>query len=325
MRTPTPQSTFRPAWGLGNPHAQTIWPSLFRLPHPLPTTREVWQGPDGPIDVVLGPHSPAQPGVLLLHGLEGSARSPYLQGLMAAVHAADWNVAILEFRSCGPSLPAVPQLYHSGKTDEIAFAVATLCQRWQSAIAVCGFSLGGNALLKWLAEAPAPRAVRAAVGVSVPFDLSACADALDGPGFFARIYRRHFLRSLKRKALQTAARHAVPFTPQTVRKLHTLRAFDDQVTAPLFGFASAADYYARNSSCQFLAAISVPTLLVAAADDPFIPPSVLPYEVASANPALTLRVWEKGGHTGFMAGRPGRLRYEVDAWAVDFLRPHLEP
>lgn len=318
-------ASFRPAFGLANAHAQTIWPSKFRRIKHLPVVQAAWPRPEGGVvDMVLRPLRPGRPGVLLLHGLEGSGQSNYLRGMMAAVDEAGYNVAALEFHSCGPSQPYSPQLYHSGRTDEIAFAVNQLRTFWRDQpIAACGFSLGGNALLKYLGEQQEETPVVAAVAISVPFDLAACARSLDAPGFFAKTYRNHFLKSLRRKAIETAARFPVPFTEAQVNACGTLRAFDDLVTAPLFGFASAEDYWARNSSAAFVARVRRPTLLICAADDPFIPETALPREAIAQNPHLQLVVSGKGGHAGFLHGPPWRLRYWSEFAALAFLQQHL--
>lgn len=309
---------FRPAWGLGNRHVQTIWPAVIRRRIFQSVHREVWTGPDGhAVDLVLLPERPAQPGVLLLHGLEGSYASSYIQGMLLALARAGYNGAVLEFRSCGPTEPQVPELYHSGKTDEIAFAVKQLQSRWGGApVAACGFSLGGNALIKWMGETGASCPLAAAVAISVPFDLAACARCLDGPGVLAWVYRERFLRSLKRKACRTARRHKLSFTDKQVMACKTLHAFDDLVTAPLFGFASAEDYWQRNSSRWFLPDVARPTLLVNAADDPFVPASCWPAEAVANNQNLSQRFTQTGGHTGFVAGSMIRPRYEAEAWAM---------
>ncbi|MDX2023580.1 MAG: alpha/beta fold hydrolase [Deltaproteobacteria bacterium] len=316
---------FRPAFGLANAHAQTIWPSKFRRVKHLPVVQAAWPRPQGGVvDMVLRPYKTSCPGVLLLHGLEGSARSNYLRGMMSAVDQAGYNVAALEFHSCGPSPPSSPQLYHSGRTDEIAFAISQLRTLWKGApLAACGFSLGGNALLKYLGETGDDAPLVAAVAISVPFDLAACARSLDGPGFFAKTYRNYFLKSLRRKAIEVAQRFSVPFSEEQVNACRTLRAFDDLVTAPLFGFASAEDYWARNSSAGFLAGIRRPALLLSAADDPFIPKSAIPRDVIAANPRLQLLLSHQGGHAGFLHGPPWRLRYWSESAALTFLQQKL--
>lgn len=315
-------SGFMPAFGLRNAHVQTIWPSLLRRPPRLQLERLALPRPDGEgvVDLVSLPLRPGAPGVLLLHGLEGSARSPYVRGLLAAVEAAGWNGAVLEFRSCGPSVLQSAVLYHSGKTDEIDAAVKHLQDRWPDVpLAACGFSLGGNALLKWMAERAESCPLVAAVAVSVPFDLAACAARLDGETFFSRLYRKHFLRSLKLKAVHVATRFPTPFTAEAVRACRTFREFDELVTAPLFGFASAEDYWARNSSAAYLSRVTVPTCLVSAKDDPFIPPTVIPMDAIEANPHLELHLYARGGHAGFLSGWPWRLRYHVEPTTLAFL------
>lgn len=318
---------FRPAMGLANAHAQTIWQSLFRRSTSLPVFREAWprRPPDvGVVDMLLLPFKPNRPGVLLLHGLEGSGDASYLRGMMAAVSHAGLNVAALEFHSCGPTPPSCPQLYHSGRTDEIAVAVERLMTLWSGQpIAACGFSLGGNALLKYLGERQDRSPLVAAVGISVPFDLAACAASLDAPGFFASVYRKRFLKSLRRKAIASAKAHEVPFTVEQVMACKSFRQFDDLVTAPLFGFANAADYWARNSSKPFLTRIVCPTLLISAEDDPFIPASALPRDINEHNPKVTLQVCAQGGHTGFMAGSAWNPHYWAESVAISFLKEQL--
>lgn len=317
--------SFRPAFGFANAHAQTIWPSKFRRVKHLPVVQAAWPRQNGGVvDVVLRPYKLGRPGVLLLHGLEGSAQSNYLRGMMAAVDKAGYNVAALEFHSCGPSPPSSAQLYHSGRTDEIAFVVTQVRSLWKDApLAACGFSLGGNALLKYLGEGHDDVPLAAAVAISVPFDLAACARSLDGPGFFAKTYRKHFLKSLRRKAVAVAARFPVPFSAAQVNACHTLRAFDDLVTAPLFGFADAEDYWARNSSAAFIPAIRRPTLLLSASDDPFIPESAIPREAIALNSHIQLVLSPQGGHAGFLHGPPWNLRYWSESAALAFLQQQL--
>jgi uncharacterized protein len=318
---------FVPTKGLANAHAQTIWPSLFRRSRSLPLIREAWPRrlPDvGVVDMALLPYKPNKPGVLLLHGLEGSADASYLRGMMAALDSAEFNVAALEFHSCGPSPPSSPQLYHSGRTDEIAVAVERLTALWPGQrMAACGFSLGGNALLKYLGERQDRSPLVAAVGISVPFDLEACAANLDAPGFFAGVYRKRFLKSLRRKAIEATKAFEVSFTADQVRECQSFRQFDDLVTAPMFGFANADDYWARNSSKPFLTRIVCPTLLISAEDDPFIPASSLPLDINEHNPKVRMELCQQGGHTGFMAGSPWKPDFWAESLTVAFLQEHL--
>lgn len=312
---------FAPARGLGNPHLQTVWASVFRPRAQVPLAHEVWDTHDADVlDVELLPHREDRPGLLVLHGLEGSSRAKYVRGLLAGAHARGWNGAALNFRSCGPTPHRHPRTYHSGFTDDLELAARRLAERW-GRLAVAGFSLGGNVTLKWLGERGADAPAIAAVAVSVPFDLGRAAKAIDAPGFWGWVYRERFLRSLRRKALAAHKRHGV-LDAGAVRATRSFAAFDGVVTAKLHGFRDADDYWTRSSSAQFIGAIRVPTLIVSAADDPIVPGDTIPHG-AAANPAIDLRVTPRGGHVGFVGGSLTSPRYLAEEWALAFLERHL--
>ncbi|HEY0711831.1 MAG TPA: alpha/beta fold hydrolase [Polyangia bacterium] len=294
--------------------------------------RERWQLPDGEhLHVHLLPARVGQPGVLVLHGLEGSANARYVRGVLARVEAAGWNGAAFDFRSCeAPDAdregagPLGRGLYHAGKTDDLGFAVGRLRERWgEVPFGVVGFSLGGNLLIKWLGEAGDGSPANAAVAVSVPFDLAACAAAIDAPGFWSRVYRERFLRSLRRKALRYAAAYPGAIDPVSVAACRTFAAYDDSVVARIFGFADATDYWSRCSARRFLPDVQRPTLLISGSDDPFVPPAAIPRDLIAANPRLTLALCEGGGHVGFVAGTPWRPRYAAEDLAMEFLERHF--
>jgi uncharacterized protein len=243
--------------------------------------------------------------------------------LLAAVDGLGWNAAAVSFRSCGPTPVVGRRLYHSGDTGDLPLLVERLRARWPGVpLGAVGFSMGGNILLKWLGEEGEGAPLDAGVAVSVPFDLAACAAALDGPGFFAAIYRRRFLRTLRRKALVLAARFPGALDAEAVRACDTFAGYDELVTAPLFGFASAADYWARCSSAAFLARIRRPVRLISAEDDPIVPGVTIPRAAIAANPQLDGRLLARGGHVGFVTGG-WRRAYAVDALALEFLAPRL--
>jgi predicted alpha/beta-fold hydrolase len=317
---------FTPARLLGHRHAQTIWPALFRRGGPPALHAECWPTADGEgLDVELLPDRPGRPGLLVLHGLEGSSRARYVRGLLAAVDRLGWNAAAISFRSCGPTPVQGRRLYHSGDTSDLPLVVERLRARWPGApLGAVGFSMGGNILLKWLGETGEGAPLAAAVAVSVPFDLGACATALDGPGFFAAIYRKRFLRTLRRKALAIAARFPGSIDAAAVRACHSFARYDDLVTAPLFGFASAADYWARCSSAAFLGRIRRPVRLISSEDDPIVPGATIPREAIAANPHLDGCLLNRGGHVGFVAGG-WRRTYAVDTLALEFLAARLSP
>ena len=297
---------FRPARLLGGAHRQTIAGRYLRRAAPPAFRRERIELPDGDfVDLDFPPAPrPDAPLVLLLHGLEGSARRGYALITYRELAARGLASVGLNFRSCSGEPNRAARLYHSGDTEDIRFIAALLRDRFPAVPrAAVGFSLGGNALLKFLGEEgeAAARWFCAAAAVSVPYDLSAGADALDGSRM-GRLYARLFVRSLVAKAEARAAQLGDRCDLERLRRARTLREFDDAATAPIHGFAGAADYYARSSSAAFLPRIRIPTLLLHAADDPFLPAAHFPHAQVRANPLLQAVLTERGGHVGFLAG-----------------------
>jgi predicted alpha/beta-fold hydrolase len=311
-----------PRWLRGG-HAQTVFGALARWPARLFTTRERWELPDGDfVDVDrLAPPAADAPLAVVCHGLEGSARSPYVGALLGELRARGAGGLALNFRGCSGELNRLARFYHSGETEDLALVIARLvAERPGRKLVLAGFSLGGNVVAKYLGERgdAVPAEVVAAAVVSVPFDLARCAAALDAPGVMARIYRERFLRQLRKKVLAKQAAHgAVDLA--AARRARTLRAFDDAVTAPLHGFAGAEDYWARSSSGPLLAGVRRPLLILAAEDDPFIPADVLPVAAARENPQLTLEVSPGGGHVAFVSGPPWAPRRHAERRVAEFL------
>jgi predicted alpha/beta-fold hydrolase len=232
------------------------------------------------------------------------------------------------FRGCGSAPNTARRFYHSGETADLEFAFSSLCRRWPaSPWFVVGISLGGNVLLKWLGERgdAVDERIRGAAAVSVPFDLEAGARKISRG--FARIYDRSFLRSLRRKALEKLRVYPDLFDRERLAGAQTVFDFDDAVTAPVHGFAGATDYYERSSSLAFLSAIRAPTLLLSAADDPFLPADVLEQaRVRSAgNPHLRIEFLTSGGHVGFVTGAwPWRARYFAEERVFRFFDAAME-
>ena len=192
---------------------------------------------------------------------------------------------------------------------------------------MCCVSLGGNVLLKWLGERgdTVSRRVKAAVAVSVPFDLERGSRFISRG--FSRVYERHFLRTLRRKAVTKLQRYPDLFDSVALSRARTLYEFDDVVTGPVHGFRDAHDYYTRSSSLHFLGQIRRPTLLLSARDDPFLPPSVLDEvaEIACENSCLTLEFTEGGGHVGFVHGSPWQPLYYAEHRVGEFLSFYVAP
>jgi uncharacterized protein len=299
--------SFSPAWWLPGAHAQTMWGKFFRFDEIKDTRVERLETPDG--DFVNLHHLDAPEGapvLLLLHGLEGSVRSHYIRGLLRAAKARGWRAQVLVFRSCGGELNRSRRSYHSGETTDLAFVLDHLQSTFPSVpVVVAGVSLGGNVLLKYLGERGqdiSPR-IKAAAAVSVPYDLARSSRFIDQG--FARVYQWNFLRSLRAKAMAKLEQHPDLFDAQRFGSARTMFEFDDLFTAPVHGFADAADYYARSSSIGWLETISIKTLLLSAVDDPFLPPQVLDEvsKKARHNPNLEIEFPAHGGHVGFVGGR----------------------
>ena len=314
---------YRPAWWLPGGHAQTLWGKFARRRDRPALEREELQLPDGDVIDLHILHAPrGAPRLLLLHGLEGTVASHYVGGIMKAAAAAGFGATLMVFRGCGSAPNKARRFYHSGETSDVAHVFSLLRQRApDSRWFAIGVSLGGNVLLKWLGECGSSSPLVAAVAISVPFDLEAGARKISHG--FARIYDRNFLRSLRRKALFKLDVFPDLFDRQAVLRAKNIFEFDEAVTAPVHGFADAPDYYRRSSSLGFLSRIRVPTLLLSAKDDPFLPRQVLDRVSSNAagNSALTVEFAESGGHVGFVAGKwPWRPRYYAEQRAVDFLR-----
>jgi predicted alpha/beta-fold hydrolase len=328
LARPAAVSAFRPAWWLPGPHLPTLWGKLARRTPPLPTVEERWRTPDDDWVAVHRLRAGAgAPRLLILHGLEGSARSHYARGLVAAAARRGWEAAVLQFRSCGGVLNEQPRFYHSGETTDAAFVVRRLIEEAPGVpLGIVGVSLGGNVMLKWLGEQgdALPDEVRAAAAISVPFDLGRGARHIDQG--FARVYQAHFLRSLRRKALAKLDRYPDLFDRAALERARSLADFDDVVTSRVHGFAGADDYYTRSSAIHFLHAIRRPTLLLSAIDDPFLPSTILDEvrAIVAENPALAAEFHPRGGHVGFVGGTaPWRPTYYAERRVLDFLAPNL--
>ena len=314
---------YSPAWWIPGGHLQTLWGKFFRRQAPAPTRLERWETPDGDfLELHRIDSPPGTPRVLLLHGLEGTIRSHYAQGLLNEAARRGWGADLLIFRSCGPELNRARRFYHSGETDDLSFVLDRVTKEYAgSPLALAGVSLGGNVLLKFLGERGSrlPPQVRAAAAVSVPFDLARSSKRINQG--FSRVYQRFFLGSLRGKALQKATRFPDLAPVERIRALRTLEGFDDLITGPLHGFRDAQDYYQRSSSLSFLERIRLKTLLLSAIDDPMLPPEVLTEvrKVADRNPALCLEFPTRGGHAGFVAGwRPWRPFYYAEYRVGEF-------
>ncbi len=313
---------FQPAWWCRGPHAQTLWARLARRLPDVALWRERLELPDGDfIDLDWTEHD-GGPIVIILHGLEGSSESPYARGLLRALQQRGWRGVVMHFRGCSGEPNRLPRSYHSGDIGDLAFFVDTLRRREpQTPLAVVGFSLGGNVLLKWLGKTGAVLPVRAAVAVSVPYVLSDAAARLQRG--FSRLYQWQLLRSLRRTVAEKRRRMELPLKIRNLSALKSFRDFDEYVTAPLHGFDGANHYYTVSSSRQYLRGIATPTLLLHAGDDPFMTESAIP-RLDELSEFVSLEVSPRGGHVGFVSGAwPWQPRYWLDERIPAYLDRYL--
>jgi predicted alpha/beta-fold hydrolase len=298
---------FASPWWLPGGHLQTIVPALL-APAAVTLRRERWDTPDGDfIDVDFGGDADARRLLVLFHGLEGCSDSHYARALAAHLPGTGWRLAIAHFRGCSGEPNRRPRAYHSGDSDEVNWILRRFSVSEPELHAV-GVSLGGNALLKWLGErgAQAGSIVRRAAAVSAPVDLAAAGDALDR-GLNRLLYTRMFLGSLRPKSLAKLELFPGLYDAARVRAARSFRQFDDTVTAPLHGFRDADHYWSEASSGPWLERIEVPTLVLNARNDPFLPEHALLAATRKAARSVVLEFPRTGGHAGFRAGPfPGR-------------------
>lgn len=289
-----------PFW-LPSGHLQTIIPAKVFAKPTVAFNRTRWTTPDNDfidLDFLAANQTLANnaPLLVLFHGLEGSSDSHYARALMQAVEQQKWAGVVVHFRGCSGEINSAPRFYHSGDAIEIDWILRRLHQQHPARqILVCGVSLGGNALLRWLGEQQASAAfVSAACAISAPLDLSAGGDVL-GRGF-NKIYTHVFLRTLKPKCEQKLAQFPHLFDRNRMMSAKNLYEFDNVITAPLHGYKNTEDYWHRASAKHILNDICVPTLVLNAQNDPFLPAQFLP---KTASKYVTLDYPKHGGHVGF--------------------------
>ncbi|MFT5452367.1 MAG: putative alpha/beta-fold hydrolase [Enterobacterales bacterium] len=323
------ESKYRPAWWLKNTHLQTIWSSQYRNIVKPKTSHQRIELADGDfIDIEwLEPQLSAlnTPILLLLHGLEGSIDSSYIQGLLKVSQTEPWNTVVMHFRGCGKETNRLPRSYHSGETEDLQEVLETIKSAHpDSKIMVAGFSLGGNVLLKYLGEKKDASLINYAAAISVPFLLGEASKRLDHG--FSKFYRDRLLAELKQKFIRNFETYSkkLKLSKQLLTEINTFYDFDDKITAPLHDFTGADDYYQRCSSRQYLIDIKTPTLILHSADDPFMTKEVIPTE-QELSESVTLELSAKGGHVGFVSGfLPWQAKYYIDERIPSWFKGQLK-
>ena len=270
------------------------------------------------------PRAWEHPTLIALHGLNGSSDAHYMRGLAAKAFGRGLNVIRLNQRNCGDTERLSAGLFHSGLTADAAHVVHELSTiDGLPAIAVAGYSLGGNLALKLAAEygTHPPATLRAVAAVSPILEIGECVRALERPG--NGLYQWNFVRDLKRRMRRKERLRPGLFDLTKLGAIRTVREFDEAYTAPYFGFRGADDYYHRASAIRIIDRIAVPTLVITAEDDPFVPSQPFHDPKLAGNSHIDLRVCEHGGHCGFVGtSSTGNDGYWAEAQIVEFVLRH---
>ena len=322
------RTPFVPPPKLKNPHAQTlagtVIPRRFKavIENSEPRFFDTSPGVQVLAHCSWQENRTERPTLVILHGMEGSTESRYMLGTAEKALGAGFNAVRVNTRNCGGTEHLTTTLYHAGLTEDLRQIITELSERdGITELFIAGFSLGGNVVLKLAGEygAAAPRQLKGVVAVSPSIDLNASADAIELRSNL--IYNMRFVWSLRTRMRRKARLFPERYDESRLRGVWSIRKFDDVYTAPHSGFGNVANYYERASSLQFISRIIVPTLLVHAQDDPFIPFESFRHPDIETNPNVILLAPEQGGHVGFIsADREGEERFWAERMAVEFVR-----
>jgi predicted alpha/beta-fold hydrolase len=315
---PLLESRYKAPAYLFNKHLETIVPNSFRKLTALQYTRERLELPDGDfIDLDWLKHPQPKQILVVSHGLEGNSSRPYIAGISRYFYSRGWDVLAWNCRSCSGELNRTNRFYHHGDTGDLRYLMQTKIfdnDSYQLA-GLTGFSMGGSITLKYLGEEGLkldPARIKAAV-FSVPCNLGDSARALGS--WDNTIYRKRFMKKLYVKLQEKQKRNPdLPIDLSSMKSIRTFPDFDSCFTAPLHGFKDSEDFYNQSSALHYLQDIRVPTLLVNAQNDPMLPPSCSPKDIARYHPFLYLETPARGGHVGFSQGRNNPTYAEERAW-----------
>ncbi len=317
---------FKASWWLPGGHSQTLWPVLTRRVSLNARTERI-ELPDGDfLRVDWVNEKSSGPIVIVLPGLQGDIDSAYVRGILRQCESRGWRGLAMNYRGHGEP-NRFKESYHCGMTTDLDFLVRRIiAQEPGVTIGLVGYSVGANICLRWLGEcgrAGERLPVAAAVAVSAPFNLGVVAKKIESG--LSRIYQWYLLRSLRRDVARKMKALGDDFgiSRRELRGMNTFYKFDDRISGPWHGFRNAEDYYSKTRSDKLLGHVSVPTLIVNATDDPFVPAHLIP-SAEQVSDKVTLEVTDGGGHLGFVAGRwPWSQRYWLDSRVPEFLEPHL--
>lgn len=291
-------SNYQSPYYLFNSHLETVVPSMFRKVAGKAYERERLELADGDFVDLDWLKQDSANLVIISHGLEGSSERHYAKGMAQHFFHHGWDALAWNCRSCSGVMNRLPRFYHHGDTGDLKAVIEHVHGRYNKVVLV-GISMGGSVTLRYLGETALqqPQAIAAAVTFSVPCHLQSSAGELDKPG--KQFYLRRFLRKLSKKIAAKALLFPDVVSFDRFHEITTFRQFDTRYTAPLHGFADADDFYQRAACEPFLSAINIPTLLVNAANDPFLTPACYPRELARQHTFFHLEIPRTGGHVGF--------------------------
>lgn len=315
-------SSYRPLRIFRNRHLHTIYPSLFRKVKGVAFMRERIDTPDGDFIDLDWSRIGAKRLVLAIHGLEGSSRSRYIPGIIKAFQRRGWDGVAYNLRGCSGEPNRTLRFYHSGDTSDLERVVAHILNRKHyKQLAIVGFSLGGNITLKYVGErgTSTPAELTHAAAVSAPCDLRSSSWKLAESSNW--VYMKNFLRHFHRKIRVKMRQFPGQISDERFWEIKNFKDYDDRYTAPLHGFTSAEDYWMKCSARPLLTGIRVPTLLINALDDPFLPEACHPVEEARENPNFFFEIPSLGGHVGFVA-RNAQREYWHESRITDFIVGH---
>jgi predicted alpha/beta-fold hydrolase len=320
------ESSFKPAWWLKSSHLQTVWPSfsskMRKLNLKLKLKRERIELPDGDFIELDWVGKETGPIVIVLHGLDGSSSSHYVQGLFNKILENGWRGVCLNFRGCSGIPNRLPKTYHAGYTDDLNYIVQLIRNREKKIpISIIGYSLGGSILLNWLAKEGVNAEIDKAIAISVPLDLNKVEKKVNQG--FSRLYQWWFLYGLKNKILdkKNSSYRMSSIDVAKVLNSSSCREWDELVTVPLFGFHNVDEYYKKTSSRYYLKKIMKPTFIIQSKDDPLISNDAIPNE-EEIPCSVTLEISHNGGHVGFISGSsPFKPVYWLEERIIEIIKP----
>jgi len=310
--------SFEPSFWLRNKHLQTLWPQIIRRQPLLETRRERLELPDGDFLDLDWSNGCKGPIVIVLHGLGGSLNSNYTRGLLRVIHHKGWRGVLMNFRGCSGEPNRLAKSYHAGEYQDFDYLIKILKKREPGTqLAAVGFSIGGSALIHWLAKSKITTALTSAVAISVPFMLKDAARCLNTG--VSKIYQHYLLNCQKQTIKKKFSHLSSPIALDNLKHIKNFFEFDQQITAPLHGFRSAEHYYATCSARQYLKHIHRPTLILHAQDDPFMSSQSIPHP-SELSSLTTMELMRFGGHVGFIHGpSPWKINYWLEERISIFL------